>query len=109
MEQPDSKFTTTPLTFVPIGLLEKSDFYDIGNTMDPAKLGVMYKTWQHNFKYGIQKFMGKVGRDNPIKNWFFTQLASTLGGVPLAAMEKYARRKGAEHERMIEKIKANYW
>jgi radical SAM superfamily enzyme YgiQ (UPF0313 family) len=109
MEQPDSKFTTTPLTFVPIGLLEKSDFYDIGNTMDPAKLGVMYKTWQHNFKYGIQKFMSKVGRDNPVKNWFFTQLASTLGGVPLGAMERYARRKGPDHENVIDKIKANYW
>lgn len=109
MEQPDSKFTTTPLTFVPIGLLEKSDFFDIGNTMDPPKLGVMYKTWQHNLKYGIQKFMHKVGRDNPVKNFFFAGLARTLGGVPLGAMERYARRRGPEHERVIEKIKANYW
>jgi radical SAM superfamily enzyme YgiQ (UPF0313 family) len=109
MEQPDSKFTTTPLTFVPIGLLEKSDFFDIGNTMDPPKLGVMYKTWQHNFKYGIQKFMHKVGRDNLVKNFFFAGLARTLGGVPLGAMERYARRRGPEHERVIEKIKANYW
>lgn len=109
MEQPDSKFTTTPLTFVPIGLLEKSDFFDIGNTMDPPKLGVMYKTWQHNFKYGIQKFMHKVGRDNPVKNFFFAGLARSLGGVPLGAMERYARRRGPEHERVIEKIKANYW
>ncbi len=108
-EQPDSKFTTTPLTFVPIGLLEKSDFFDIGNTMDAPKLGVMYKTWQHNFKYGIQKFMHKVGRDNPIKNVFFAGLARTLGGVPLGAMERYARKRGPEHERVIEKIKANYW
>jgi radical SAM superfamily enzyme YgiQ (UPF0313 family) len=108
-EQPDSKFTTTPLTFVPIGLLEKSDFFDIGNTMDPGKLGVMYKTWQHNFKYGIQKFMGRVGRNNPMKDWFFTQLASTLGGVPLSAMEKFARKKSSEHEHAIEKIKTKYW
>src|ERR671918_297705 len=108
-EQPDSKFTTTPLTFVPIGLLEKSDFFDIGNTMDAPKLGVMYKTWQHNFKYGIQKFMHKVGRDNPIKDVFFAGLARTLGGVPLGAMERYARKRGPEHERVIEKIKANYW
>jgi hypothetical protein len=109
MEQPDSKFTVTPLTFVPIGLLEKSDFFDIGNTMDAPKLGVMYKTWQHNFKYGIQKFMHKVGRDNPVKNLFFAGLARTLGNVPLSAMESYARKKGPEHERAIEKIKANYW
>ena len=34
-EQPDSRFTVTPLTFVPIGLLEKSEFFDINNTMDP--------------------------------------------------------------------------
>lgn len=97
------------MTFVPIGLLEKSEFFDIGNTMDPPKLGVMYKTWQHNFKYGIQKFMHKVGRDNPVKNFFFAGLARTLGGVPLGAMERYARRRGPEHEMVIEKIKAKYW
>ena len=108
-EQPESKFTTTPLTFVPIGLLEKSEFYDIGNNMDPPKLGVMYKTWQHNFRHGIQKFMYKVGRNNPIKNLFFAGLARTLGGVPLGAMERYARKKSPEHERVIEKIKARYW
>ena len=108
-EQPDSKFTTTPLTFVPIGLLEKSDFYDIGNSMDAPKLGVMYKTWQHNFRHGIQKFMHKVGRNNPVKNMFFAGLARTLGGVPLSAMERYARKKSPEHERVIEKIKARYW
>ncbi|HET7391898.1 MAG TPA: radical SAM protein [Nitrososphaeraceae archaeon] len=108
-EQPESKFTVTPLTFVPIGLLEKSDFFDIGSTMDPAKLGVMYKTWQHNFRYGIQKFMHKVGRDNPIKNLFFAALARTLGGVPLTSMERFARHKGPEHEKVIEKIKASYW
>jgi radical SAM superfamily enzyme YgiQ (UPF0313 family) len=108
-EQPDSKFTTTPLTFVPIGLLEKSSFYDIGNNMDAPKLGVMYKTWQHNFRHGIQKFMHKVGRDNPIKNLFFAGLARTLGGVPLSAMERYARKQGPEHEKVIEKIKTRYW
>lgn len=108
-EQPQSKFTVTPLTFVPIGLLEKSQFFDIGNTMDPAKLGVMYKTWQHNFTHGIQKFMHKVGRDNPIKNLFFAALARTLGGVPLSSMERFARRKSVEHEKVIDKIKANYW
>jgi radical SAM superfamily enzyme YgiQ (UPF0313 family) len=108
-EQPESRFTTTPLTFVPIGLLEKAQFYDIGNSMDPPKLGVMYKTWQHNFRHGIQKFMHKVGRNNPIKNLFFAGLARTLGGVPLSAMERFARKKGPEHEKVIEKIKARYW
>ncbi|MGA6991767.1 MAG: radical SAM protein, partial [Nitrososphaeraceae archaeon] len=79
------------------------------NTMDPPKLGVMYKTWQHNFKYGIQKFMRKVGRDNMVKNLFFAGLARSLGGVPLSAMERFARRRGPEHEMVIEKIKASYW
>src|SRR5512133_1573728 len=108
-EQPDSKFTVTPLTFVPIGLLEKSEFFDIDNTMDPAKLGVMYKTWQHNFKYGIQKFMHKVGRNNSIKNLFFATLARALGGVPLTSMERFARRRSPQHEQAIEKITASYW
>jgi hypothetical protein len=90
-------------------LLEKSEFFDIGNTMDPPKLGVMYKTWQHNLKYGIQKFMHKVGRNNKMKSLFFAGLARSLGGVPLSAMEKFARSKSSEHVQVIEKIKANYW
>ena len=107
-EQPESMFTATPLTFVPIGLLEKSEFFNIGNEMDPAQLGVMYKTWQHNFKYGIQKFMTKTGGRGP-QRYFFNMIARSLGGVPLGAMERYARRKSHEHELVIEKIKANYW
>src|SRR5574340_231946 len=105
----ESQFTVTPLTFVPIGLLEKSEFFDIGNELTAPQLGVMYKTWQHNFKYGIQKFMDKTGSNNTLKKKAFTGLARALGGVPLTAMEKYARRKGAEHERVIETIKAKYW
>ncbi len=108
-EQPESKFTVTPLTFVPIGLLSKSKFYDIGNSMTPAKVAVMYKCWQHNFKYGIMKFMHKVGQNDPIRRYFFTGLARTLGGIPLTAMEKYARRKGPEFERAIEKVKNEYY
>ena len=107
-EQPDSMFTATPLTFVPIGLLDKSEFFNIGNEMSPAQLGVMYKTWQHNFKYGIQKFMTKTGGGNVMKKLFFNGVARTLGGAPLKAMESYSRRKSREHERVIEKIKANY-
>jgi hypothetical protein len=36
-------------------------------------------------------------------------IARALGGVPLGAMERYARRQGSEHERVIEKIKVKYW
>jgi len=108
-EQPDSMFTATPLTFIPIGLLEKSEFYDMGNDSDPTQLAVMYKTWQHNFKYGIKKFMSKTGQRGSVRRAAFNGLARTLGGVPLGAMERYARRKGGEHERILEKVKANYW
>ena len=108
-EQPDSMFTATPLTFVPIGLLEKSEFYDIGSGNDPTQLGVMYKTWQHNFKYGIKKFMSKTGQKGSVRRTAFNGLARTLGGIPLGAMEKYARKKGREHERVLDKIKAQYW
>ncbi len=108
-EQPDAMFTATPLTFVPIGLLEKSEFFNIGNEMDPAQLGVMYKTWQHNFKYGIKKFMTKAASNGFMTKYFFNQIARTLGGVPLGAMERYARRKGPEHEKVIDTIKVKYW
>ncbi|MCH8975108.1 MAG: B12-binding domain-containing radical SAM protein [Thaumarchaeota archaeon] len=108
-EQPDSMFTATPLTFVPIGLLEKSEFFNIGNEMSPAQLGVMYKTWQHNFKYGIKKFMTKTGGRLGVKKYMFNMIARTLGGVPLGYMERYARRQSPEHERVLEKIKVKYW
>lgn len=108
-EQPDSMFTATPLTFVPIGLLEKSDFFNIGNEMDPSQLGVMYKTWQHNFKYGIKKFMTKTGGHSKMHRLLFNGIARSLGNVPLGAMERFARRSSKEHERVLEKIKAQYW
>ncbi len=108
-EQPDSMFTATPLTFVPIGLLEKSEFYDIGAGNDPTQLGVMYKTWQHNFKYGIKKFMTKTGQRGSFRRTAFNGLARTLGGIPLGAMEKFARKRGPKFERVIDKIKVQYW
>ncbi len=108
-EQPEAMFTVTPLTFVPIGLLEKSEFFDIGNEMNAAQLGVMYKTWQHNFKYGIKKFMTKTAKNGSLKSGVFNLIARTLGNVPLGAMERYAIRQGGEHERVIEKIKVKYW
>lgn len=108
-EQPDAMFTVTPLTFVPIGLLEKSKFFDIGNELSPAQLGVMYKTWQHNFLYGIKKFMVKTGSRGSLKRMAFNALARALGNRPLAAMESYARRKSPEHEKVIETIKVKYW
>ena len=108
-EQPDAMFTVTPLTFVPIGLLEKSSFFDIGHEMSPAQLGVMYKTWQHNFLYGIKKFMVKTGSRGSLKRMAFNALARTLGSRPLVAMESYARRKSPEHEKVIETIKVKYW
>ena len=108
-EQPDAMFTVTPLTFVPIGLLEKSEFFDIGNEMNAAQLGVMYKTWQHNFKYGIKKFMTKTAKNGSLKSGVFNLIARTLGSVPLGAMERYAIKQGGEHERVIEKIKVKYW
>lgn len=108
-EQPDAMFTVTPLTFVPIGLLEKSKFFDIGHELSPAQLGVMYKTWQHNFLYGIKKFMVKTGSRGSLKRMAFNALARALGNRPLAAMESYARRKSPEHEKVIETIKVKYW
>jgi len=108
-EQPNAMFTVTPLTFVPIGLLEKSEFFDIGNELNAAQLGVMYKTWQHNFKYGIKKFMTKTAKNGSLKSGVFNLIARTLGNVPLGAMERYAIRQGGEHERVIEKIKVKYW
>jgi len=106
-EQPESMFTTTSLTFVPIGLLEKSKFFDIGNELSPTQLGVLYKTWQHNLKYGIRKFMTKTGKHG-MKKYFFNLLARTLGGMPLDQMERFARRSSPEHERVVEKIKVKY-
>jgi len=107
-EQPESMFTTTSLTFVPIGLLEKSEFFNIGNELSPTQLGVLYKTWQHNLKYGIRKFMTKTGKHG-MKKYFFNLLARTLGGMPLGQMERFARRSSPEHERVVEKIKVKYW
>ena len=53
--------------------------------------------------------MTKTGQRGSLRRTAFNGLARTLGGVPLGAMERFARRKGREHERVLEKIKAQYW
>ena len=60
-------------------------------------------------KSKTKKFMSKTGQRGSIRRVAFNGLARTLGGVPLGAMERFARRKGGEHERVLEKVKANYW
>ncbi|GFN42311.1 MAG: hypothetical protein YK1312THETA_2740001 [Marine Group I thaumarchaeote] len=47
---------------------------------------------------------GKLG----VQKYIFNILARSLGGIPLGEMERYARRQGPEHERVIEKIKVKY-
>jgi hypothetical protein len=39
---------------------------------------------------------------------FFAGLAVSMGWIPLTAMERYARKKGPDYERVIEKIKVSY-
>jgi hypothetical protein len=54
--------------------------------------------------------MTKTGSSQTVvQRKFFNALARSLGGVPLSAMERFARRKGKEHEKVIETIKARYW
>ena len=53
--------------------------------------------------------MTKTGQRGSFRRTAFNGLARTLGGVPLGAMERFARRKCREHERVLEKIKAQYW
>ena len=52
--------------------------------------------------------MNKTGAKGPQK-YLFNGIARALGGVPLGAMERYARNKSREHEMVIEKVKAKYW
>ena len=108
-EQPESMFTTTALTFVPIGLLEKSDFFNIGNEMTPAQLGVMYKTWQHNFKYGIQKFMTKTGSKGP-QRYFFQCNCTFSWWCSIRCNGEICTKKGSKNTSVSLRLsKAKYW
>ena len=53
--------------------------------------------------------MTKTGQSGSIRRTAFNGLARTLGGVPLGAMEKFARKRGPEFEKVIDTIKVKYW
>jgi hypothetical protein len=53
--------------------------------------------------------MTKTGQRGSFRRTAFNGLARTLGGVPLGAMERFARRRGPKYEKVIETIKAKYW
>ncbi len=40
-------FTVTPLSFVPLGVLKKSSFYNIDDQIDEARFWVIYRSWRH--------------------------------------------------------------
>src|SRR5438046_5843204 len=40
-------FTVTPLSFVPLGVLKKSGFYNIDDQVDEARFWVIYRSWRH--------------------------------------------------------------
>jgi len=53
--------------------------------------------------------MTKTGPRGSFRRTAFNGLARTLGGIPLGEMEKFARKRGPEYERVIDKIKVQYW
>ena len=69
-------------------------------------LGVMYKTWQHNFKYGIQKFMTKAA-SNGGKKYLFNLIARSLGGVPLVLWKDMHEDKVANTSVLLKKLRSS--
>ena len=53
--------------------------------------------------------MTKSGQRGSFRRTAFNGLARTLGGIPLGAMEKYARKRGPKFEKVIDSIKVKYW
>jgi len=67
----------------------------------------MYKTWQHNFKYGIKKFMTKTGQSGSFRRTAFNGLARTLGGLPLVPWKNSQEEEVLSMKGLLTRLRYN--
>lgn len=86
-------FVVTPLSFIPLGTLKKSGFFNISEGMTEARALLLYRCWLHTFKE-VTHAPSSLVNGNPILKEILKK--SLTFGTKIAAklMERWVRKLG---------------
>src|SRR5216117_2590998 len=82
-------FTVTPLSFVPLGVLKKSGFYNIDDQIEEARFWVIYRCWRHTV-LELHTMPPTLIQLNPALKAIFTTRARIESAMAFTAVDAIA-------------------
>src|SRR5881296_2848443 len=95
-----SHFTVTPLSFVPLGVLKKSGFYNIDDQVDEARFWVIYRSWRHTV-LELHTMPPTLLQLNPALKAIFTTLCWFGSKKILDGIKAWGRRRGFDADKSL--------
>jgi len=93
-------FTVTPLSFVPLGVLKKSGFYNIDDQVDEARFWVIYRSWRHTV-LELHTMPPTLLQLNPVLKGVFTTLCWFGSKKILDGIKAWGRRRGFDADKSL--------
>lgn len=93
-------FTVTPLSFVPLGVLKKSGFYNIDDQIDEARFWVIYRSWRHTV-LELHTMPPTLMKLNPVLKGVFTMLCWFGSKTILDGIKSWGRSMGFDADKSL--------
>jgi radical SAM superfamily enzyme YgiQ (UPF0313 family) len=93
-------FTVTPLSFVPLGVLKKSGFYNIDDQIDEARFWVIYRSWRHTV-LELHTMPPTLIQLNPVLKGVFTTLCWFGSKKILDGIKAWGRTRGFDADKSL--------
>jgi len=93
-------FTVTPLSFVPLGVLKKSGFYNIDDQIDEARFWVIYRSWRHTV-LELHTMPPTLIQLNPALKAIFTTLCWFGSKKILDGIKAWGRTRGFDADKSL--------
>jgi radical SAM superfamily enzyme YgiQ (UPF0313 family) len=94
-------FTTTALSFVPVGVLRNEEFFNVESMMTEARFAVIYRTWRHTLLEAKKASLTILHARNPIIRVSLWLLLKFGHDLIMRAIEKWGKSLGFEPEKAL--------
>jgi radical SAM superfamily enzyme YgiQ (UPF0313 family) len=93
-------FIVTPLCFIPLGVLKKSEFFNIEDGLTEARVLLLYRAWLHNFREATQ-IPPSLFKNNHIINLLLKYLLKSGNGIANSFLERWVKKLGFDPNNAI--------
>lgn len=94
-------FTTTALSFVPVGVLRDKEFFNVEEMITEGRFAVIYRTWRHTLIEAKKASLTILHARNPIIRVSLWLLLKFGHDVIMKAIEKWGRNLGFDPEKAL--------